>query len=90
MAGASGRHSPDQSMVHLCRGVDRDLLLKDDVQQGAEPVAAAPEPRRAGGSQYRGEDWFRCEGRNALGETMRRVTRMRLAFVPRRTHSAPG
>jgi hypothetical protein len=37
-------------VIHLGRGVDRDLLLENDVQQGAKAVAAAAETRRTGGS----------------------------------------
>jgi len=80
---------PDESVVHLCRRIDRDLLLEDNVQQSTKPVAATTEARRPGAFQYSGEKRLSYEDRNAFSKTLRRVLRIGLAIAPRHLWDLP-
>src|SRR6516164_6521182 len=59
--------------VHRCRGVDRHLLLEDDVQQCAKAIAAAAKPRRPGALQYLIENRLGSEDRDPFSETRRGI-----------------
>jgi Protein of unknown function (DUF1499) len=63
----------DKLSVHGCRGIDRHLLLEDDVQKGAEPIAAAAKTRRTRMGEDAGKHRFGSENRYPLGETLRGI-----------------
>src|ERR1700730_3126548 len=59
--------------VHRCRGIDRHLLLENDVQKRPEPIAAAAKTRRTRMGEDAGKHRFGSEDRYPLGETLRGI-----------------
>ena len=67
--------------VHRCRGIDRHLLLENDVQKRAEPIATTAKTRRTRMSEDAGKHRFGSENRYPLGETLRGIGRQ-VALCP--------
>ena len=65
--------NPDELLVHGCRRVDRHLLLEDDVQKRAEPVAAAAKTRWTRMGEDTGKHRLSSENRYPLGEALRGI-----------------
>lgn len=78
---------PDQPLVHRRRGVDRHLLLQDDVQERAKPVAAAAKPRRTGLLQDFGKGRLDRENGDPFDQALRGVDRP-FGPLPDRAHRA--
>jgi Protein of unknown function (DUF1499) len=67
--------NPDQPPVHCRGGINRHLLLEDDVQQRAEPVATPAKSRRPGFLEYLCKMRLDCEDRDPFGEAFGRINR---------------
>jgi len=63
----------EEPSVHRCRGIDRHLLLENDVQKRAEPIAAAAKTRRTRMGEDAGKHRLGSENRYPLGQTLRGI-----------------
>jgi hypothetical protein len=77
---------PAQPAVHCRRGIDRHLLLENDVQQGPEAVSAAAKARRSRLLQDRGEDRLGRKHGDSVSQAFRRIQRR--IFGRRSSHGA--
>jgi hypothetical protein len=71
----------EEPSVHRCRGIDRHLLLENDVQKRAKPIAAAAKTRRTRMGEDAGKHRLGSEDRYPLGETLRGIGH-RVALCP--------
>ena len=62
--------------MHRRRGVDRDLLFENDMQQRRETITAAAKPRHAGAIENGAKNRFAGQRVNSLFQMLRRVNRL--------------